>query len=243
MTKNFSILPGTVNTRDLGGYGMPENTIRPHMLLRSDHLARTGQEDIALLSSWNVRTIIDLRRDEEVARLPAPEAIHREFTVQRIPFDNKPFFALHQDDPAFELWELYVYMLEVHAPRFAQAVTVIAQCLRKGGVLFHCSAGKDRAGMLAALLLGCARTPEQDIVADYGQTRLSLGARPLEEVTTLPPGIDSAFFHMLISCELRHMQKALAALTRLGGARAYLIKAGVSEQTLDGVVSQLMSKA
>lgn len=234
MTQHASLLAGTCNTRTVCGCRLP--------LLRSDHLANADEADLRALQSLGIRTVIDLRRDDEVARNPAGAPIARSLAVFRIPIDNSSLFARRRSDPAFQLWELYAHMLRCHAREFAQCVCRIAQGLENGGgTLFHCSAGKDRTGVLAALLLRCAGVPDAQIVADYALSAEMLRAKTAEEVATIPPDTDPDFYRMLLSCEARHMEKALSLLDEMGGAQDYLLQAGVPRRLLARLSQRLRS--
>ena len=238
-----SLLPGTFNTRDLGGYALPEGGVtRRDILLRSDHLGRTGREDAALLAEWGIRSIIDLRRDDEVRKIPVPDLLQEQCVYVRLPVDNTPLFASRRNDSSFQLWELYAYMLEHQARHFAEAIHLIAGTLPHG-VLFHCSAGKDRTGLLAALLLGCVGVSPDEIVMDYAATAAMLARKPPEEIATIPPDTDPDFYRMLLSCEGRHMEKFLALLAEKGGARNYLLgTGGVPADELDFVSACLTGR-
>lgn len=223
---NASLLQGTRNTRDLGVL-LPGGAER--RLLRSDHLAFLTDEDARRLRAWGVGLILDLRRPDERLRRPTPAFVPAR--VELVTVDNTPLFAVRRQDPTFRLEELYLHMLQVHGPVFARAVHLAADSLRRGqGVLFHCSAGKDRTGLLAALILLCAGVPRAQVVADYVRTRAMLKGAPEQDVTTIPPDTDPAFYRALLSCEPQAMERALDELDRLGGAARWLERAGASPE-------------
>ena len=238
---NFSLLPGTANTRIPGGGLIPEGLSRPHVLLRSDHLANIGDEDIRRLKNWNIHTVIDLRRDDEIKSRPTPASLERLARIRRIPIDNLEFLLHRRKDPDFQLWELYFHMLETQSQSIAEAVDAVACHLAAGSVLFHCSAGKDRTGILSALLLLSAHVEEKEVVRDYELTKGTLPTKSEEEISTLPPHTDEFFFRMLLSCEGVHMRKTLRHLRKMGGARTYLKKAGVADWQMDSI-SDVLTK-
>ena len=226
---NASLLQGTRNTRDLGvllpGCG-------PRRLLRSDHLAALTQEDADRLRQWGIGCILDLRRPDEQLRQPTPAFVPAR--VVEVTIDNTPLFTVRRMDPTFRLGELYLHMLHVHGPVFARAVHLAAESLRQGqGVLFHCSAGKDRTGLLAALILLCGGVPREEVVLDYACTRAMLADAPKQYVATIPPGTDPAFYQALLGCEEEAMEMALRELDRLGGARRWLLAAGAAPEDVD----------
>lgn len=226
---NASLLQGTRNTRDLGVL-LPGGAER--RLLRSDHLAALTQEDADRLRAWGVGLILDLRRPDEQLRQPTPAFVPAR--VVEVTVDNTPLFTVRRLDPTFRLAELYLHMLHVHGAVFARAVHLAADSLRRGqGVLFHCSAGKDRTGLLAALILLCAGVPRADVVSDYARTRAMLEGAPQMDVATIPPNTDPAFYKALLGCEPEAMETALDELERLGGAGRWLQNAGASRADVE----------
>ena len=224
---NASLLQGTRNTRDLGvllpGCG-------PRRLLRSDHLAALTQEDADRLRQWGIGCILDLRRPDEQLRQPTPAFVPAR--VVEVTIDNTPLFTVRRMDPTFRLGELYLHMLHVHGPVFARAVHLAAESLRQGqGVLFHCSAGKDRTGVTAALLLGLAGCEDADIVADYALTDIYL--RPKVKLFLQHnPNADPALFR----APMESMDRFTAFVREeFGSARGYLKSLGFSDEELDQV--------
>ncbi|WP_367924155.1 tyrosine-protein phosphatase [uncultured Ruthenibacterium sp.] len=219
---NASLLQGTRNTRDLGVL-LPGG--KPCRLLRSDHLAALTDADIRLLQDWGIGCILDLRRPDEQLRQPTPAALQN--AVVPVPIDNTPLFTVRRMDPTFRLGELYLHMLHVQGPRFVRAVHLAADSLRRGqGVLFHCSAGKDRTGLLAALLLLCAGVPRAEVIGDYLRTKDMLAGAPELDVATIPPNTAPDFYKALLGCEAEAMERALDEWDKLGGAARWLENAG-----------------
>ena len=141
-------------------------------LFRADGLHRLTEADIATLEPLGLRTVIDLRS--------APELDER----GRFPVDSHPVVFHHlpiidatwaaadrpnyDRDEDFLIWA-YQEMLTIGAPRFAAAFEALAEPGALPAV-FHCAAGKDRTGLLAALVLGSLGVSDDDIVADYTLT-------------------------------------------------------------------------
>ena len=130
--------------------------------------------------------------------------------------------------------EGYVHLLELGAPAFATAVDAL---VIEGGTpaLFHCSAGKDRTGVLAALLLDLAGVEHDAIVADYAQTADRMEAvfgrlRGAEWFARLSDEVPA----FVLDAQASTMEKFLAALTeRWGDAAGYLQFAGVADDSVD----------
>ena len=228
---NASLLQGTCNTRDLGIL-LPGG--HPLRLLRSDHLAGLTEEDGWKLREWNIVRILDLRRFDERVKQPTPAFVYAQAEIVTLTIDNTPLFAVRRNDPTFRLAELYLHMLKTHGALFARAVEWTVESLAQNrGVLFHCSAGKDRTGLLAALILLCAGVPRWTVVEDYLRTRSMLGEKSAAEIATIPSNTNPAFYQALLGCERDAIETALDELDRLGGARAWLLACGAAQETLD----------
>ncbi len=165
-------LPGTVNLRDVGGYpavggggtgggGTGGETVRWGTLLRSDALHRLDDSGRAALSALGLRTVIDLRTDEEVRAAPSAldDTGARTFHVPL--FDAA---AIGRLPP--ELAAIYRYMIDDCGAAIA---TAIGRLCADGALpgLVHCTAGKDRTGLVVALVLEVIGVPDEIIAADY----------------------------------------------------------------------------
>ena len=164
-------LQGPGNFRDLGGYAAAsERTVRWRLLYRTDGLSTlTDADHRVLIEDLGLTTIIDLRAPEEVAAsIPTGliEAGVRHLNVAI--FDETRQLWRDDDGPGFTIAQLYFRMLDMSSDRFVEALQLVVAA--PGPVVFHCAAGKDRTGILAAALLGLLGVSEQDIVADYALT-------------------------------------------------------------------------
>jgi protein-tyrosine phosphatase len=166
-------LQGASNCRDLGGYvGHDGRPLRWRRLLRSDHLARLTPADRAALRDIGLACTLDFRGVDE--RAAAPYAIdgvaQHALTIE--PSVAQRMHALAADRsrltvPAVRdlMVELYLTFVDTHAHRFAQMFDHLLQA--DGAVLFHCTAGKDRTGFAALLLLSALGVSRETIVEDY----------------------------------------------------------------------------
>ena len=195
------------------------------------------------LVDYGVRTIVDLRRHDELERDPPLDV---PVDVVHVPLDDWYQDELQkvwrrEGDDAESVYAAYLRMTELLAPNFARAVEAVAES-PEGGVVVHCFAGKDRTGLTCAMLLRLADVGVEDIAADYG---LSSGyLRPM-----LAPWADSAPDEQERAMRIRIgssppqvMADVLSELERRhGGVRGYLLDAGTSAQALQRARERLVA--
>jgi protein-tyrosine phosphatase len=223
-----------VNARDLGGYPTTDGrAIRWGALVRSDSLSSLTPAGRSALLAHGVRTVIDLRMPLEVVRDPNP--------FGRAGDHDIAYHGLSFIDPALEppglaptLAEDYLGMLGRFQPQVGRVVTTVARA-GDGGVLVHCAAGKDRTGLIVALLLRALGVAPEVIAEDYALTAENLHA---EEQRWLAdgPGTRAEREATLERVRARPevMLDVLAAVDeRYGGVEAYLREAGVEPGDLD----------
>ncbi len=155
-------LEGTRNTRSLDGIPTRQGKIRPGLLYRSGALCFITRHDIKLLNRLHLRTIVELRLPQEIARdgPDKPELIKNGIHLILLPMRNS--HGIHQ--------EAYKAYMHECGQVFHDFFRLLAH--RKNyPLLFHCSAGKDRTGILTALLLMALGTPKDVIIDDYLQSQ------------------------------------------------------------------------
>jgi protein tyrosine/serine phosphatase len=151
--------------RDLGGIRTTDGrTIRRGALVRARSLDALGEDGWTALHELGVRTLIDLRNDDERAAAPAPDGI----TAIHLPLDgsDREFWAEWSADWRFGTPVYYAPHISRFPERSLAVLTTIAYA-RPGGVLFHCMGGRDRTGMITMLVLALLGVAREDIAADY----------------------------------------------------------------------------
>src|SRR3954449_9500581 len=159
---------GCANARDLGG--MPTldgRRTRRGAVVRADALDHLTAAGWAALWAHGVRTVVDLRNDDELTDdlSPRPAAL----TTVHAPLDgvdDTEFWDVWAAGPQFGTPLYYGPHLERMPGRGARAVAAIARA-RPGGVVFHCGLGRDRTGLVSMLVLALAGVAPADIAADY----------------------------------------------------------------------------
>jgi protein-tyrosine phosphatase len=233
---------GTFNIRDLGGYATAAGETRWRRVLRADGLHRIDAEGMAALIAEGVTTVIDLRHPGEVASHPNP------FSVNPIvAYHNVSLFEQLAPTPREGvdlLLELYQLALEHRQEAVAQVLAIIADA-PQGAVLFHCTAGKDRTGIVSALLLAVVGVEAALIVEDYALTG-ALIAPMIEEIVAdaVARGADVEAFRPLLAADPATMAATIAHLEETyGSATAYLERIGLSADTVERLRNRLLGDA
>jgi hypothetical protein len=165
-------LSAPVNLRDLGGIPIPGGAVRPGFALRADDLSVITPEDADSLVARELTAVIDLRTTDEAALTGRGPLAERPVAYHHLPLMASIGEGMPQDGPIsidhVAMGEMYVRMVEGAAPQLVSALSIIA--LAPGATAFHCAAGRDRTGVLAAVLLLALGASDDDIVADYART-------------------------------------------------------------------------
>jgi protein-tyrosine phosphatase len=169
-------LDGVHNFRDLGGYPADGGVTRWERVYRADGLQLLTREDLAELRRRGLGMVIDLRSAQEVADRGTFPTEQHAVAFHHLPVIDKTWQQMEipdfDDDVEFLMWA-YRDMLRVGANEFAAALTLIASA-GSTPLVFHCAAGKDRTGLLAALLLSILGVPDEHIAADYSLTAVGM---------------------------------------------------------------------
>jgi protein-tyrosine phosphatase len=162
-------LSGCFNFRDLGGYpAANDHRIRWRTLFRADGLSRLDTSDLASLAELGLSTVVDLRTSWEVSEWGQHPDNFFDVEYHHLPLTDVPPSGedlARYTDPVF-VTARYRRLLADGSSSIARAVEVLAGPGALPAV-FHCSAGKDRTGVLAALILGFLGVPDDMIVRDY----------------------------------------------------------------------------
>jgi len=160
------------NARDLGGHTTDDGaTIRWGALIRTDSVGRLNTQGRAALEVYGVRTIIDLRIPVEVRDEPSPFIEHAAIVTHYLPLDPNDrtvskAVAAHKETGLSYTAAINAAYLSTNQEQIAAIIRAVADA-PAGGVVIHCHAGRDRTGLIVALLLGVAGVPAATISADY----------------------------------------------------------------------------
>ncbi|MGH8239861.1 MAG: tyrosine-protein phosphatase [Steroidobacteraceae bacterium] len=228
--------PGLLNVRELGGQPTRDGaTTRTHSLLRSDDLVQLTEEGMQALADYGVRTVIDLRWPGEVAAKPHPLArsahAARYHQISLLADDEMQWASL-SGECTKETWKCAV--LEHTRPQLKEVLEVIADAATEP-LLFHCVAGKDRTGLIAALLLALADVEPDAIAADYAASTTQLTEAYLVRYARL---VRAEIFEAL-RCPEEGVHNMLAYLEQYGGASGYLGAIGLDDARIARLRSRL----
>lgn len=232
-------LPGTLNARDLGGYPTSDGgTVRWRTLLRSDALHRLDDAGRAALAGFGLRTVVDLRTDEEARS--APSAL--DGTGARI--FHVPLFraeALGALPP--ELAAVYRHMIDDRGAAIAEAVGRLSGPGALPG-LIHCSAGKDRTGLLAAVVLDVVGVPDEIIAADYAMSAEYIDADTAQVVSRIQAISGGQRLDLgLLGSPPELILEALARVRgQAGSAAGYLVRHGLPRSAVDSLRRALVAR-
>jgi protein-tyrosine phosphatase len=173
---------GLLNVRDLGGHPTEDGgETKFGQIVRADTVRRLTDDGWRALLDYGIRTIVDLRTDEELQADPPAElpvtAVHVPFLVENHEvFEEVEEAATRAPDLATATRDVYLIFLERFRANVVAALTAIATAA-EGGVVVHCMGGKDRTGLTTAFLLRMAGVPIEEIAADYALSEERLKPR------------------------------------------------------------------
>jgi protein-tyrosine phosphatase len=170
--------PACYNVRDLGGLPTIDGGVtRWRAIIRSDIPARLTAAGQQALLDYSVRTILDLREPAQVVQEPSifmtPSADAAMQTYLNLPMETRDPAASALMRAATDRAEVYCIILDHYPAQIAQIMRAIATA-RVGGIVLHCHAGKDRTGIITALLLSLAGVADEVIAADYAESQRCL---------------------------------------------------------------------
>lgn len=174
-------MQGVSNCRDLGGYtGKDGRLVKWGMLYRSAELSELSEQDMKQLHAIGIRTICDLRDRDEISAMPTPAlSAVTNINIPLIPADNGPVVRQAYDlgdtskrahlDRFGPPDQLLVHLNQamIQSTQALQAIFKLLLQDHSMPFLFHCTAGKDRTGLIAALILMALGVSKETIMQDY----------------------------------------------------------------------------
>lgn len=235
---------GCNNFRDLGGYPTRDGRrLRRSLLFRADGLHHLTERGIATFrDELGIRDVVDLRSSGEV-RMDGRGRLEEEVEIR---FHHLPLFdgeiSAEQRSRADDvsLADRYWMMLRFAAAPIARVIETLAAA--PGPAVFHCAAGKDRTGVISAVILGALDVADQVVVADYAATREGLEA--VVERLMKSEGYREMFAALPPDTLHAEPETMIGLLDRVreehGSMRGWLREAGVGDATVDALAERVL---
>ena len=233
-------IPGTLNFRDAGGYQVAGGgTVARRTLFRSDALHKVDSAGSEMLAKLDLRTVLDLRIVEEllIAQSPLADFADRGTRTIHLSLAGPDFSEL----PA-ELDGVYSFFVD----RRGEAIAAAIQHLVRPGALpglVHCTAGKDRTGIVIAFTLAAVGVPDQVIAADYALSSMYLVPEQTAVIGQLSAasGLDEQLMRTLMASPPGLMMRTLArAREQAGSIAGYLTSNGLTDADLAALRTALV---
>jgi protein-tyrosine phosphatase len=230
------ILEGAFNVRELGGLvihaGQRTST---GQFLRADSLHALSPASQTKLLEYGLKTVVDLRTSQEILQEPNPFSHHENVRYVHISL----FETIMQNQNADTMSSLEsIYIAALDHCQAAICATLETLATSQSVTLFHCTAGKDRTGIVSALLLANAGVSSKVIIQDYSLTE-ELAKPMLERLLNeaVKKGVDKDFYSKLLTSKAATMQAILWYLeARFGSVEGYLKDGlGLEQPTLDAL--------
>lgn len=237
MTREERLLPleKMVNTRDLGGYETQAGTYsRAHKYLRASSPSNATQKDIQDLKDYGVRVVIDLRSDFEKEQQKNPFQNDKDVDFYEVNlFDSSTASIVPEEVKQYrDLGGVYIYLLEGMKKQFKELFDIFLK-YPYDCILFHCSAGKDRTGVTAALLLDLIGCHEYDIVKDYSESY----ENNIEINEGLAQMMEDEEAKQYLKSSPRYMMELLDYLREhYGSSKEYLLEIGLKNEEIEQLI-------
>lgn len=237
-------LEHTGNLRDMGGYETEDGCVtRFGCLLRGGGIHHLTAEEWRRLTDYGVRTVLDLRSSAEIEMNAdqVPDGVKwYHCPLQRSQIDNSDLSSSASKAFQGSLTQGYLDMVTENGDLLAAALKQLISGLEKGAVLFHCTAGKDRTGVLASAVLSLCCVSAEDIVADYEVTHTY--NRKIFEAMLAMMGEEAAEqMRPYLSSLAETMEKQVENYRKLG-LEQHLERYGVTQEEIRTLKDKFLSK-
>lgn len=222
------------NARDLGGYETQDGHFtRTKRYVRTAAPNQLDEEGLQALYDYGIRVQIDLRSEYEIEKGPSKMKGYRDVEYYHVNLLQETNMAVVPDSVKQykDLSGLYIYIIEACKPQIKEVFDIFLK-YPYDTVMFNCSAGKDRTGVISALLLDMVGCHEYDIVKDYSESYEN-NLPILKELEALLPEEQKEF----LGSKPQYMMKLLAYIKEhYGSAKELLVTCGLNEEQIEELV-------
>jgi protein tyrosine/serine phosphatase len=236
---------GLLNARDLGGHQTEDGRETLwSSVVRADSVRQLTDDGWKAVVAYGIRTVVDLRSNEELAADPPAElpvdAVHVSFFDDRPEvFEEVEAAGARAASHAESTREVYLIFLEHFRRNVAAAIRAVAQA-PEGGVVVHCHGGKDRTGLVSAFLLRIAGVPVEEIAADYALSEQRLRMRHEQWFADAADEAELERLHRIAATPASSMVEVLEELERrYGSIEGYLRAGGATDEDLERARARL----
>lgn len=236
---------GLLNARDLGGHPTEDGgETRWRAVIRADSVRQLTEAGWQSVVDYGVRTVVDLRSNEELAEDPPAELplepVHVSFFDERPEvFEEVEAASIAAADHAEATRDVYLIFLEHFRANVAAAIRAVANA-PEGGVVVHCHGGKDRTGLVSAFLLRVAGVPIEEIATDYALSEERLRTRHEEWFAQAADEQELERLHRISKTPASSMREVLEELERrYGSIGGYLKAGGATDEDLERARARL----
>lgn len=243
--ENFRRLPlnNVHNLRDLGGYAAEDYSITKwHCFLRSDNVYNITEEEREFLIGYGLTTVIDLRSADEIIDKPNPFLRDEIINYYNIPLLNQNMSdiidtANNDIVNAFKLGDLYVAIAERSKVALRKVFDILIDDQSKC-TIFHCTAGKDRTGVITALLLSLVGVDFEDILANYEVTNTHL-RKIYKDIKYVAPEVPIS----MIESRPENIEQFLNhILSKYGTTEKYLLTLGLTANDISALKDKFLKR-
>ena len=240
-------IAGAYNVRDLGGYKTENKKVtKTGRFVRSDSLHRIHRTGIDSLIDKNLSTVIDLRTKQEVqkepnllAELPGIDFLNLPLIEELSPkFLGTVSCSSQPDNP---LLAFYLSALHERQAAIKEIFSAMSEA-DPGLILFNCTAGKDRTGIISALLLSLVRVSRREIIKNYTESEKAI-TKLVEEFleNSRKRGGDTDSYSRMLKCPPETLDGALSSVVdAYGDIENYLKNAGLTQNCLIKLKDRLL---
>lgn len=231
---NLFLLEKLYNVRDMGGFTTLEGkTTKKYKYIRGSAKGDISEKEKAHFYDLGVRVVIDLRYTEEINKTLSPLRDYRDTVYYHV--DMMGEFYQMRNAGYKDLSELYLDLLNDAQPQIKQVFDIFLKYPEEG-IYFHCTAGKDRTGIIAMLLFEIVGLDRATIVSNYSESYENNKERP--GYKKLPPE-----WVKLVLSEPEYMEKTLAYIDeKFGSSENYLRLIGLTDTELAQIKATFLTE-